>query len=423
MKILVIGGGGREHTLVWKIAQSPKADKIFCAPGNAGITELAECIPIESKDIDNLVKFAQKENIDLTVVGPEMPLAKGVVDLFQSYGLQIFGPSQQAAKIESSKVFAKQLIKGCGVSTAGYKIFSDYNEAFNYVQSRPLPIVIKADGLAAGKGVKVAMTYREAADFLRDVMENKIFGSAGDKVIIEEYLKGEEVSVIAFTDGKTSCFLPPAQDYKAAYNGNQGPNTGGMGSYASVPFLNNNDLKQIKNKILDPLLKGMAREGAPFKGIIYLGLILTNDGPMVLEINCRLGDPETQATIPLLKSDIVDIFEAVVDERLEEIEIKWHDKKCVCVVLASQGYPGDYKTGMEIFGLKRANSLENVMVFHAGTAFKGNKIVTSGGRVLGVTALGGSYTEAVERAYKAVDKIYFKDIHFRRDIAKNALTL
>ncbi|MCK4782041.1 phosphoribosylamine--glycine ligase [Candidatus Parcubacteria bacterium] len=421
MKILVIGGGGREHALVEKIAHSPKVGKIFCAPGNAGIAKLAECVPIEINDISNLVTFAQKESIDLTIVGPEAPLANGIVDLFEENGLRIFGPTQRAAAIESSKAFAKELMSKCSIPTAEYEVFSDFNEAFNYIQGRPLPIVIKADGLAAGKGVKVAMTYREAADFLKDVMLKKIFGSAGDKVVIEEYLRGEEVSVIAFTDGKTSCFLPPAQDYKAAYNGNQGPNTGGMGSYAPVTFLNSNDLEQIKKRMLSPLLKGMARERVPFKGIIYLGLIMTENGPMVMEINCRGGDPESTVTFSLLESDIVDIFEAVISGRPEEIEIKWSNKKCVCVVLASEGYPGDYKTGMEIFGLEKASSMKDVMVFHSGTARKGDKIVTAGGRVLEVAALGDSYAEAVKRAYKAVGRISFKGMQFRKDIARKVI--
>lgn len=424
MKILVIGSGGREHALVWKISQSPKVDKIYCAPGNAGTAELAENVEIKAEDIQGLLKFVKENKIDLTVVGPETPLVIGIVDIFEKEGLRIFGPRQEAAVIEGSKVFSKEFMVKHGIPTAQAGIFDRAEKAKAYINEVGAPIVVKADGLAAGKGVVVCKTRDEALSAVELIMEKKEFGGAGDKVIVEECLVGEEASIIAFTDGRSIIPLASSQDHKRVFDGDKGPNTGGMGAYSPAPVVTDRLMEQIDVEILKPFVSGMNQEGIKYKGVIYAGIMVTKKGPMVLEFNARFGDPETQPIMMRMRSDIVPIFDAIIDEKLDDRLIEWDERAAVCVVLAAGGYPGHYEKGMSISGLDRISQIENVVVFHAGTSVqspKSNVIITSGGRVLGVTALGDTIKFAIDKAYQAVNLIHFKGMHYRKDIGKKAL--
>jgi phosphoribosylamine--glycine ligase len=416
LKILVIGGGAREHALAWKIAQSPRTTDLFVAPGNAGTAAVARNLNISARDIDSLTKIAQELSIDLTVVGPEAPLAAGIVDRFQKLGIPIFGPTKAAAQIESSKVFARDLMKKYGVPSANGTTFSSYLEAKKYIESRPTPMVVKADGLAAGKGVTVAASKDDALNFLSEIMEKKIFGQAGEKVIIEECLTGKEVSLLAFTDGKTVLPMVPACDYKRIFDDDRGPNTGGMGSYSPPGFFDAKITELVTKDILQPAVRGMAEEGMPYKGVLYTGLMLTSAGPKVLEFNARFGDPETQAILPRLKTDLVDILLAVVDNKLKPVTIQWEKDSCVGVVMASGGYPGGYKTGFEITGLDKLDN--DVLAFHAGTKVGADaKVCTDGGRVLTVTATGKDMAEARAKVYSNLPRIHFAGCHYRTDIA------
>ena len=414
MNVMVIGNGAREHALVWKLKQSPKAGKIYVAPGNAGTAAIAENVDIPAGDIEALAKAAQKYQIDLTVVGPEAPLASGVVDLFQKLRLPVFGPTKAAAQIESSKVFSKNLMQKYGIPCAQGMIFSSYSEARDYVQSQPAPLVIKADGLAAGKGVVVATSKKQALEALSDVMERKSLGNAGDRVIVEECLSGKEVSLLAFTDGKTVCPLVPACDYKRVFDSDQGPNTGGMGSYSPPGFFDQSQVEEAQRTVLEPAVQAMASEGMPYKGVLYAGLMVTPDGIKVLEFNARFGDPETQAIIPRLNTDLVDIMLAVIERKLNKMKIEWSNEACVGVVMASGGYPGKYKTGFPITGLDKLD--RDILVFHAGTTVK-EGAVTNGGRVLTVVAKGKTLTDARARVYANIPRIHFEGCHYRRDIA------
>ncbi|MCM8899991.1 phosphoribosylamine--glycine ligase [Caldicoprobacter algeriensis] len=418
MRILVVGGGGREHALVWKISQSSKVSKIYCAPGNGGISELAECVNIPATDVEGVVRFAKQNHIDLTVVAPDDPLAMGMVDALQAEGLRAFGPTKDAAMIESSKVFAKNLMQKYGIPTAKYKVFDDYGQAVKYVEQIEYPTVIKAEGLALGKGVVIVNDVYEAKEALKAMMVDKVFGQAGLRVVIEEHLIGSEVSVLAFTDGRTVIPMVSAQDHKRAYDGDRGPNTGGMGAFSPSRVYTPEIAREVENRIIKPTIKAMAEEGRPFKGVLYFGLMLTEHGPRVLEYNARFGDPETQVVLPRLKTDIVDIFEAVIDERLDKINIEWEDNAAVCVVLASGGYPKSYKTGYEISGIEEVLKEPDIMVFHAGTKRIDGKYYTSGGRVLGVTAIAKDLDTAIQKVYQNVEKIHFENMHYRRDIGR-----
>ena len=421
MKVLVIGSGGREHALVWKIAQSPKVSQIYCAPGNTGISKLAQCININTDNIEKLVDFAQGEKIDLTVVGPELALSKGIVNEFNGKGLQIFGPSKEATEIESSKVFSKYLMKKYNIPTANYEVFQNREKAFDYIKQQNFPLVIKADGLAAGKGVFIVKDLVQARDALDALMKEKKFGEAGRQVIIEEFLEGEEVSILAFSDGRNVVPMVSSQDHKKIFDNDQGPNTGGMGAYSPVPFYNHKSEKIVLQKILIPVIEGLQKEGREYKGVIYAGLILTKDGPKVLEFNARFGDPETQVILPRLKTDLIDILNAVIEGTLHKTSIEWKNNTAVCVVLASGGYPGKYQKGKVISGLERLEKMKDIIVFHAGSKLQDNQVITSGGRVLGISAWDDTISKAKEKAYEGVEKIYFEDIYYRKDIASKAL--
>jgi phosphoribosylamine--glycine ligase len=421
MKVLVVGGGGREHALVWKIKQSPLVKKIYCAPGNAGIAQLAECVSIDAEAVDQLLAFAKHEKIDLTVVGPEGPLSEGIVDRFEQEGLRIFGARKNAAEIEASKSFAKYIMTKYGVPTARGEAFTSHKAAEAYLKKMGAPIVIKADGLAAGKGVLVCQTQAQAQAALKQVMLDKAFGAAGNKAVVEECLVGEEASFLAFTDGKTVLPLPSSQDHKPVFDDDKGLNTGGMGAYSPAPVVDRHLHDRIMNEVMIPTVRGMAAEGRPYKGVLYAGLMINRDQIKVLEFNGRFGDPEAQPLLMRLQNDIVPIMEAIIDERLDQCTLEIDPRATVCVVMASGGYPGKYKKGFPISGLDKAARMKDVMVFHAGTALKDNKIVNSGGRVLGVTALGDSVTQAIDKAYKAVEKISWQDVHFRMDIGLKAL--
>ena len=420
MKILVIGSGGREHALVWKISQSPKVKKIFCAPGNAGMKKLAECVPIGADDIGALLKFAREEQIDFTVVGPEAPLTEGIVDLFQKKGLKVFGASKAAARLEGSKSFAKSLMVKYGIPTAAGKTFTDPEKAKAYLDQVGGRVVVKADGLAAGKGVMVCSNKKQALAAIDQVMVEKAFGEAGDKCVIEERLEGEEASFLAFTDGKTVIPLPSSQDHKAIYDNDKGPNTGGMGAYSPAPVVDGYMHDRIMNDVMIPTVRAMEAEGAPYKGVLYAGLMIDGDEPRVLEFNARFGDPECQPLLMRLQTDIVEIMEAIDQEKLDSVDLKIDPRATVCVVLASKGYPGSYKKGMPISGLDSAARMRDVYVFHAGTAEKDENIVASGGRVLGVTALGDTIEKAISKAYKAADKIKWTGVYKRKDIGAKA---
>lgn len=413
MKILVVGGGGREHAIVWKIAQSPKVDKIYCAPGNGGIAELAECVDIGATDIENMVKFAKEKAVDLVMVAPDDPLVLGMVDAMEKEGIRAFGPRANAAIIEGSKAFSKELMKKYNIPTAGYEVFTDSASAIEYIKKGTFPTVIKADGLALGKGVIIAQNLEEAEQAVHEMIDDGKFGKSGSRVVIEEFLTGPEVSVLAFTDGKTVKPMVSAQDHKRAYDNDEGLNTGGMGTFSPSRLYDDAKAAECMENIFLPTIKAMSAEGRPFKGVLYFGLMMTANGVKVIEYNCRFGDPETQVVLPRLKTDLVEIMEAVIDERLEEIEIEWEDNAAVCVVMASGGYPVSYKKGYEITGLDNVGDLT---VFHAGTAIKDGKIVTNGGRVLGVTAVGNDLDEAIKNAYAGVSKISWTDEFHRSDI-------
>ena len=420
MKVLVIGSGGREHSLVWKLDQSPRVSKIYCTPGNAGISELAECVAINATDVKGLVRFAKKQKIDLTLVGPEASLTLGVVDAFTKQGLRIFGPSQKAAILEGSKVFTKKFMQDFDIPTAGFSVFRKRERAIEYVKRIGAPVVIKADGLAAGKGVIVAQTVQEAIDAIDVIMKDKVFGDAGNRVVVEDFMTGEEASFLAFTDGKTVLPLPTSQDHKPIFDGDKGPNTGGMGAYSPAPVVTSALEKQIMNKIMIPTVKGMAKAGRPYKGVLYAGLMIKNGRARVVEFNCRFGDPEAQPLLMRLKTDLVDVVEAVLDGRLQKIKLDIDPRPTVCVVMSSGGYPGSYEKGKVISGLDKAAKQESVVVFHAGTALKNKKTVTAGGRVLGITAIGNDLDEAITKAYKTVAMIKWPGSFYRRDIGAKA---
>ena len=421
MKVLVVGGGGREHALVWKIAQSKKVRKIFCAPGNAGIGKIAECVNIKADRINDLLNFARFEGVDLTIVGPEAPLTLGIVDLFEKEGKKIFGVSKAAAELEGSKVFSKELMRRYNIPSAGYKVFYSPIEAESYIRMKRAPIVVKADGLAAGKGVVVAATEGEAVDAIDLIMRKKAFGESGNRVIIEECLVGEEASFMAFSDGTTVVPMASSQDHKRVFDGDKGPNTGGMGAYSPAPVVTPELEERIMREIMLPTVRGMKQEGKPYKGVLYAGIMVTEDGPKVLEFNVRFGDPEAQPLLMRLDGDIVEIMMAVAEGNLRPEMVGWKPEAAVCVVGAAKGYPGSYEKGTPISGLEEANSVPGVVVFHAGTADKEDKVVTNGGRVLGVTAIGRDVAEAIKHAYEGMGKIHFDGMHYRKDIGARAL--
>lgn len=418
MKILLVGGGGREHALAWKISQSDKVDKLYCAPGNAGIAELAECVDIGVMEFDKLVNFAKEKQIDLTVVAPDDPLAAGAVDAFEQAGLRAFGPRKNAAILEGSKAFSKDLMKKYNIPTAAYKTFDSAEDALAYLETAEFPIVLKADGLALGKGVLICNTKDEAKDGVKTLMLDKQFGSAGNRIVVEEFMTGREVSVLSFVDGKTIKIMTSAQDHKRAKDGDKGLNTGGMGTFSPSPFYTEEVDAFCRENIYQKTVDAMREEGREFKGVIFFGLMLTDKGPKVLEYNARFGDPETQVVLPRMKNDIVDIFEACIDGRLDEIELEFEDNAAVCVVLASDGYPEHYEKGYEIKGLENFKSKDGYYVFHAGSRFEDGKIVTNGGRVLGVTAKGDTLKEARANAYEATKWIDFANKYMRNDIGK-----
>ncbi len=421
MKVLVIGGGGREHALVWKLSQSRRVDKIYCCPGNAGIAELAECVDIDPMDFDAILNLVKYEWIDLTVVGPEGPLAGGIATRFRKEGRKIFGPGADAARLEASKSFSKDFMRRYGLPTAEYKVFTSYVHAEDYVRLKGAPIVIKADGLAAGKGVIVAKTVQEAADALRLVMKERAFGEAGDKVVVEDCIDGEEASFMAFTDGKTIIPMVSSQDHKRVFDEDLGPNTGGMGAYSPAPVLGPEMEKAVMETVMKPFLRGVQAEGMDFRGVIYAGLMIKDGKPFVLEFNCRFGDPETQAVLRRLDSDLFEIVLATSEGKLAQADVQWKREASVCVVAAAGGYPGGYQKGKIINGLDKAGKMKDVVVFHAGTGFSGKDVVTAGGRVLGVTATGKDVQEAKARAYEAVQNISFEGMHYRKDIADRAI--
>ena len=416
MKVLVVGSGGREHAIVWKLKQSPKAEKIYCAPGNAGIAQDAECVPIAAMEIDKLVKFAKDEKIDFTIIGMDDPLVAGIVDAFEAEGLKVFGPRKNAAIIEGSKAFSKDLMKKYGIPTAKYETFDNYDDAKAYVLSQSVPIVVKADGLALGKGVLICNTHEEAVAALDEIMVDKKFGASGSKVVIEEFLTGPEVSVLSFCDGKTVVPMVSAQDHKRAFDNDEGLNTGGMGTFSPSRIYTKEINDECMEKIFKPTVAAMAAEGRTFVGVLYFGLMLTKDGMKVIEYNARFGDPETQVILPRLKTDMLEIMEACVDGTLDKMNIEWYDNAAVCVVEASGGYPVSYEKGFEITGLDEAAKRDDIVVFHAGTALKDGKLVTNGGRVLGITGIGKDLDEARKIAYEGVELVNFEKKHFRHDI-------
>lgn len=421
LRVLLIGSGGREHALAWSIRRSSLVDQLFCTSGNPGIATLAQGVDHGPLEIDELARWAKNNRIDLTVVGPEAPLTEGIVDRFQAADLPIFGPNRLAAELEGSKVFSKELMHRHNIPTAAYHICDNVADALRRIDAVGAPLVVKADGLAAGKGVIVCETVEAARTAVQEIMVDRIFGTSGARVVIEEYLVGEEASLLAFVDGKRSVMMVPAQDHKAIYDGDKGPNTGGMGAYSPAPVLTPELLRDIEAKIVKPVVAGMAEEGRTYTGVLYVGLMITAEGPQVIEFNCRFGDPETQATLPRLKSDLIPALMATAQGDLTSIELEWDERPCVSVVLASGGYPGTFSTGHAITGLEEAAEIVDGLIFHAGTHRKGDQIVTAGGRVLGVSALGTTVEAAVERAYAAVDKIHFEGMTFRKDIAHRAL--
>ena len=420
MKVLIVGSGGREHAIAWKVAQSKKVDKIYCAPGNAGISEVAECVPIGAMEFDKLVAFAKEKEIDLTVIGMDDPLVGGIVDVFEKEGLRVFGPRKNAAILEGSKAFSKDLMKKYNIPTAAYETFTDPEKALEYLETAKMPIVLKADGLALGKGVLICQTLEEAKEGVKTLMMDKKFGSAGDEIVIEEFMTGREVSVLSFVDGNIVKIMSSAQDHKRAKDGDQGLNTGGMGNFSPSPFYTKEVDEFCKKYIYQPTVDAMKAEGRPFKGVIFFGLMLTPDGPKVLEYNARFGDPEAQGVLPRLENDIVDVFEACIDGTLDQVDLKFdNDRATVCVILASDGYPVEYKKGFPIEGLEKFKGKDDYYVFHSGTKFNENgQIVTNGGRVLGVTATGKDLKEARKKAYEATEWISFENKYMRHDIGK-----
>ena len=418
MKVLIVGSGGREHAIAWSVAKSPKVDKIFCAPGNAGIAEFAECVNIGAMEFDKLVAFAKENAIDLTIIGMDDPLVGGVVDAFEAEGLRVFGPRKNAAIIEGSKAFSKDLMKKYNIPTAAYENFTDPDEAIKYLETVKMPIVLKADGLALGKGVLICNTLEEAKEGVKTLMLDKQFGDAGNEIVIEEFMTGREVSVLAFCDGKTIKCMTSAQDHKRAKDGDQGLNTGGMGTFSPSPFYNDEVEAFCEKYVYQPTIDAMAVEGRPFTGILFTGLMITEDGPKVLEYNARFGDPEAQVVLPRMKNDIIDVMEACIDGKLSDVELEFEDNAAVCVVLASDGYPEKYDKGFEIKGLDTFKDKDGYYVFHAGTKFDGDKIVTNGGRVLGVVAKGEDLKAARANAYKATEWIDFANKYKRNDIGK-----
>ena len=422
MKVLVVGSGGREHAMVWKLAQSPRKPIVYCAPGNAGIASLATCVPIKADDLSELKKFVVHEQIDLTVVGPEVPLALGIVDEFRKAKLRVFGPTKQAARLEASKIFSKDVMAQAKIRTAQARSFEKGADAMAYLERHDVPVVIKADGLAQGKGVIIATTHEQAKQAIRDCMETEVFGRAGKQVLIEQFLDGEELTIMAFTDGKTIVPMPPAQDHKRVGNGDTGLNTGGMGAYCPAPLGTASLRDQVLHEVLQPMIDAMARIGSPFQGVLYAGLMIVKGIPYVLEFNARMGDPETQVVLPLLKTDLLDVIDAVIDHRLEQLPVEWSREAAVCVVMTSGGYPGSYQQGMVIAGLPATAAASSAsVVFHAGTALRDKDIITAGGRVLGVLGLGSTLSEAQSEAYRVVNTISFEGCHFRTDIAHRAL--
>ena len=421
MKVLVVGGGGREHALVWKISQSPRVSKIYCAPGNAGISKQASLVAIKANDLKGLLGFAEEERIDLTVVGPEEPLTQGIVDLFESKGLAIFGPSRKAAQLEGSKAFAKEMMRKCHIPTASYRTFTHRGEAAAYIKKQSLPLVVKADGLAAGKGVIICRTSEEAIQAVNQMMAERMFGEAGQRVVIEECLIGEEASFLVFTDGQSLLSMASTQDHKAVFDGDKGPNTGGMGAYSPAPVVTDRVREKIMEEVLKPMIQGMAREGMPYKGVLYAGLMISDGLPKVLEFNARFGDPETQPILMRMKGDMVPVLEACIQGTLSQCKMDWDSRASVCVVMASKGYPGHYEKGKPIRGLDDVERMKDVFVFHAGTASEQSQVVTSGGRVLGVTGLGEDIGKAIERTYQAVQKIAWDGVYYRKDIGQKAL--
>ena len=418
MKILIVGSGGREHAIAWKVAQSRKAEKIYCAPGNAGIAEYAKCVDIGAMEFERLSRFAKEKEIDLTIIGMDDPLVGGVVDVFEAEGLRVFGPRKNAAILEGSKAFSKDLMKKYNIPTAAYENFDDPKKALDYLETAPMPIVLKADGLALGKGVLICNTLEEAREGVKSIMMDKKFGSAGNQMVIEEFMTGREVSVLSFVDGKTIKIMTSAQDHKRALDGDQGLNTGGMGTFSPSPFYTEEVDAFCKEYIYQKTVDAMAAEGREFKGIIFFGLMLTEKGPRVLEYNARFGDPETQVVLPRMKNDILEVFEACVDGTLDQIELEFENNAAVCVVLASDGYPVQYEKGFEIRGLESFKGRDGYYVFHAGSRFRDGKIVTNGGRVLGVTAAGRDLKEARANAYEAVKWVDFDNKYYRNDIGK-----
>lgn len=419
MKVLIVGGGGREHAIAWKAAQSEKVDKVYCAPGNAGIAEVAECVPIGAMEFEKLAAFAKEKEIDLTIIGMDDPLVGGIVDVFETQGLRVFGPRKNAAILEGSKAFSKDLMKKYQIPTAGYEIFTDPKQALDYLKTAEMPIVLKADGLALGKGVLICQTHEEAEAGVREIMMDKKFGSAGNQMVVEEFMTGREVSVLSFVDGNTIKIMTSAQDHKRAMDGDQGLNTGGMGTFSPSPFYTKEVDEFCRKYIYQATVDAMKAEGRTFKGIIFFGLMLTEKGPKVLEYNARFGDPETQVVLPRMKNDMIEVFEACIDGTLDQIELEFEDNAAVCVVLASEGYPAQYEKGFPIKGLERFKDQDGYYVFHAGSKFDTEgKVVTNGGRVLGVTAKGVDLKDARRNAYKAVEWIEFENKYMRSDIGK-----
>ena len=421
MRVMVVGGGGREHALCWKLAQSPKLTRLYAAPGNPGMAQVAECVPVKAMDLDGLVAFAQRERIDLTVVGPEDPLAAGIVDRFEAAGLRAFGPSQQAAEIEASKAFALGLMHKYGIPTADYAAFTDPEKAEAYLNRKRAPIVIKADGLAAGKGVIVCATMEEARQAIHQVMVDRNFGASGDRVVIMDYLEGEEASILALTDGEDAVLLAPSQDHKRIFDGDRGPNTGGMGAYAPTPVVTDAVLADVREWVVMRTLRALKAEGRVYRGILYAGIILTADGPKTIEFNSRMGDPETQAVLPLLEADLLDLFLAWVEGRVKEMSVPPPRRAAACVVAASEGYPGDFRKGIPISGLDALAEMTDVVAFHAGTEEQDGRVVTAGGRVVGVTAVADDLRSAIARAYEAVEQVRFEGVYYRKDIGHRAL--
>lgn len=421
MNVMVIGGGGREHALVWKLKQSPRVRTVYCTPGNAGIMKLCAPVAVAADDYKGLAAFARAQDVRLTIVGPEVPLCGGIVNVFHNAGLQIFGPDSAGARLEGSKIFAKQFMQRHGIPTAAFEVFENVEKALGYVRKRGAPVVVKADGLAGGKGVSVCRTVEEAEQAVRAMLEQRVFGEAGRRILIEECLTGEEASIIALTDGKTIKALEPAQDHKRVYDNDEGPNTGGMGAYSPAPVVTGRVMREVEEKVLQPVLRGLQKEKIDYHGVIYAGLMIEREQVRVLEFNVRFGDPEAQVVLPRLRSDLFEVCMAVVEGRLSGVRLEWDARPAVCVVMASGGYPGAYHKHVPITGLEAVEKMADVMVFHAGTEERKGAVVTNGGRVLGVTALGRTMPETIERVYDAVEQIHFEHAHFRWDIGAKAV--